>query len=398
MTADGQRLGPLSDVRVIDLTRLLPGNYATLMLRALGAEVIKVEERRGGDGTRAAALTEGATESGGHVVLNRGKQSLAIDLKQPDGTAALLRLIAEADVLVDSFRPGVLDRLGLGADQLHAANPALVHVSITAYGHTGPNAALPAHDLNSEGIAGVLSQIDDSGGGPVMPGVQTADTAAGLHGVIAVLSGLRAVAQTGEFQRADVAMADSAATMLPLQVSEFVAYGQSPAKPNMLTGALASYRMYECADGHYVTVGGLEPKFFTRMVELMDRPELASQQYNLQEQDTLARTLADTFITRTRDEWVQLLFDQDTCVTPVLNVAEMLVDANFVERKVVTTARFRDGRQVPVVAAVPWQVTDDKDLVAPTLGEHDREVLTSAGLTDDEIDDLIARGIVGAAG
>jgi len=388
---------PLAGVKVLDLTRLLPGNFATLLLSGLGAEVIKVEEPRGGDGTRHMHITGPDNESAGHVVLNRGKQSLAIDLKNPQGREAMLALVATADVLIDSFRPGVLDRLGLGEEALAETNPTLVHVSITAFGPDGDYRKLPAHDLNSVGYAGALSFVAGAGGHPPVPGLQNADMASGLHAALAVVSGLRAAERDEMAFRADVAMADAAATLLPLQVAHYASRNESQPVPDMLTGALACYDIYTCADGKWLTVGGLEPKFFARMVTLMGCEEFAARQYDRAGQSALHDELADVFATKTRDEWMDLLSLEDTCVGPVLSIAEALVERNFVRRGTVTTAAYQDGSEVPVFKSVPWIDTPDVALKAPRLGENGRSVLSAAGLSEEAIDDLIADGIVGAS-
>lgn len=388
---------PLAGIRVLDLTRLLPGNFATLLLAGLGADVVKVEQVEGGDGIRHLLGSGHGGEAAAHMVLNRGKRSLTVDLKADRGRDLLLELVADAQVLIDSFRPGVLDRLGLSAEELLAANPTLVHVSINAFGSTGPYTTRPAHDLNSAGYAGALGLVVDTDGAPTLPGLQSADLSAGLHAALAVVSGLRvAEGQRRDF-RADVAMTDSVASMLPLAVATLAGTGQPPAVPDLLTGSLACYGVYECEDGRWLTVGGLEAKFFGRMVELMGRPELASQQYDITGQEQLKQELAAAFITRSRAEWMELLAAEDTCVGPVLTVEEALAEPHFLDRGIVTTAAFRDGTEVPVIRSVPWAAQVDQGLSAPTLGENNAEVLSEAGMDPQAIADLIGNGIVGGS-
>ncbi|MEI8083714.1 MAG: CaiB/BaiF CoA-transferase family protein, partial [Actinomycetes bacterium] len=386
---------PLAGVRVLDLTRLLPGNFCTLLLAGLGADVVKIEETVGGDGIRYMFGGGEHNESGAHAVLNRGKRSLCIDLKSKDGQLAMLDLVKAANVLVDSFRPGVLDRLGLGRSELERANPSLVHVSINAFGDSGPYRRVPAHDLNAAGYAGALSLVEDGDGTPAMPAVQNADMSSGMHAALAVVAGLRAAERDGEFYRADVAMTDSAASLLALPMATFAATGAPPSVPDLLTGQLACYRTYRCADGKWITVGGLEAKFFGRMVELMGVPEFAARQYDPQGQEQLAADLSDVFATRTRDEWTARLAQDDTCVGPVLRIDEVLCDANLVERGVVTTARFRDGDEVAVIRAVPWTPEPDQGWSAPLLGEDTEAVLVEAGFAASRIAQLLSEGIVG---
>ena len=388
---------PLDGVRVLDMTRLLPGNFATLLLSGLGADVIKIEEVRGGDGIRHMYRTGDHNESGGHVVLNRGKRSAAIDLKTSAGREAMLDLVGSAHVLIDSFRPGVLDRLGLTAEALKTSNPQLVHVSINAFGATGPYTAIPAHDLNSAGYAGALGLVAGADGALAMPAIQSADLAAGLHAALAVLAGLRVAERDGASYHADVAMTDSIATLLPLTVSAHASTAKSPPVPDLLTGALACYGMYKCADGQWLTVGGLEAKFFGRMVELMGTPELALDQYNPLGQEALRARLASEFGKRPRDEWMKLLAGEDTCVGPVLTIEQALQEPHFVERGIITQARFRDGTLTPVFKSVPWVVGGDDGLQAPELGEHTEAVLSEAGLSPERIAELRQLGIVGPA-
>jgi crotonobetainyl-CoA:carnitine CoA-transferase CaiB-like acyl-CoA transferase len=387
---------PLAGVTVLDMSRLFPGSYATLLLASLGAEVIKVEDVAGGDGMRQMMVFPPQSESAGHLALNRGKKSLAIDLKSPDGQRMILELVAQADVLIDSFRPGVLDRLGMGADALAAANESLVHVSITAFGATGPYTKRPAHDLNSVGYAGLVGLVADADGNLALPGLQNADLAAGMHAALAALAGLRAAERDGAGYRADVAMSEAAASLLSLQLATVAGTGQSPPVPDFLTGQLACYGVYECGDGEWLTVAGLEPKFFGRMVELMGRPELAAAQFDPAGQPQLRDSLAQDFRTRPRSEWLELLAGEDTCVGPVLSLTQALAEDHFAARGTVAQARFRDGRPARFFRATPWEARADNDLQAPDLGEHTAELLAEIGVTPDQLAALVASGIVRA--
>lgn len=383
----------LDGVRVVDLTRLLPGNYASLLLRGLGAEVIKVEELTG-DGTRMAPPATAQGESGPHLVLNRGKESIAVNLKQPEGQALVLELVSTAQVLVDSFRPGVMDRLGLGPSQLAGANPTLVHVSLNAFGSGGPMQAVPAHDLNAQALAGILSQSVDDDGQPAMPGVQVADMATGLQAALAVMAGLRAVAQGSAGYRVEVAMLDSAMSMIALSAGHMAVPQSQPRSRDLLTGALACYGTYRTADDRWVAVGGLEPKFFARMCELIGAPELAAWQYDMERQPELRARLAEVFAGADRDHWVALLSQEDTCVSAVNDVREAFAEPDLVARGVVTSAASVDGEQFPVLRAVPW-LAEPAPLLAPALGADTVAVLGQLGITAEQVADLRSRGIVG---
>ncbi|MDP3972511.1 MAG: CaiB/BaiF CoA-transferase family protein [Candidatus Nanopelagicales bacterium] len=401
---------PLAGVRVLDLTRLLPGNYATLILAGLGADVIKIEDPGSGDGTRFVPPWTPAGESGAHAVLNRGKRSVGVDLKVPAGRELFLELVGQSQVMIDSFRPGVLDRLDLGSDVLAGANPSLVHVTIDAFGSGGPLEHVPAHDLNTAGFAGIIGLARDRDGRPAMPSMPVVDHLSGLQAVIAVLVGLRVGERDG--YRAEVAMVDAAASILTLAGGYFAATGQSPPAPETLSGQLACYSLYECRDGRWITVGGLESKFFSRMLALMGLEDLVGQQYEPGTQEDLRETLTERFRSRDRDEWLELLMIEDTCVGPVNDVGEALTESNLRDRGIVSDIEFRDGTRAPAVRSVPWlahagpigRIGHDRPDVpdhsirqpAPRLGEHTEAILRSVGVDADRIAQLAAEGAISA--
>ena len=376
---------PLGGVRVLDLTRLLPGAYATLLLVDLGADVLKVEDPRGGDGLRLTPPYTVTGESGPFVSLCRGKRSIALDLKNPTGQAVFLALVATSHVLVDSFRPGVLDRLGLGQAALEAANPDLIHVSLTAYGD-GSRAALPGHDLNVEGYAGLLGLSRGSDGMPAMPAVPFADVATGLQAALAVMSGLRVSERhAGHGVRADVSMIDSALSLTTMTQGTVVATGMDPPARDILTGGLACYGVYRCADGLELACGALEPQFFGRVAELLGDPALAARQYDITGQDALRGRLTTMFAERPRHEWLELLEGDQTCVTPVHTLAEALSDPDLQARGVITEIALADGSRVAAGRPVAWLkaapvAVDAAPAGAPGLGADTDEVLRGLGL------------------
>ncbi len=376
---------PLAGIRVVDLTRLLPGAYATSLLLGMGADVVKIEDPRGGDGLRVSPPYGGTGESGLFLALCRGKRSVALDLKRPAARDALLRLVAASHVVIDSFRPGVLDRLGLGPTALAAANPALVHVSMTAYGE-GSRAALPGHDLNVEGYAGILGLSRGIDGSAAMPPFPMADMASGLQAALAVVAGLR-VADAQEAPatdtpafRADVTMLDSALSLTAIGQGSVLATGEAPPVPDVLSGALACYGVYRCADGAELALGALEPKFFARVAELVGDPTLADAQYDIAGQDALRGRLARLFGTRPREDWLELLEDDQTCVTPVRTAAEALADPDLRDRGVLEDVALADGRTAVAARPVAWLPADGAVLGAPALGEHTDEVLRPLGV------------------
>ena len=368
---------PLDGVLVVDLTRLLPGAYATSLLVGMGADVVKVEEPRGGDGLRAMGPFTTSGESGVFVALCRGKRSVTLDLKNPTGQAVMRDLLRQAHVLVDSFRPRVLDRLGIGPDVLAEVNPALVHVSMTAYGD-GARAALPAHDLNTEGMAGILGLARGSDGSTGMPALPLVDMATGLQAALAVVAGLR-VAESGPTGfRTDVTMLDSALSLTSIGQGHVMSGGDGPPTPDMLTGGLACYGVYRCADGLEVALGALEPQFFSRVAELVGDASLAAVQYDVA-QDALRGRLARLFSSRPRHEWLELLEDDQTCLTPVRTSREALADDDLRARGVVVEVGLADGTTTSAGRPAAWVPVTEPLRSAPALGADTDDVLRRLG-------------------
>ncbi len=382
---------------MLDLTRLLPGGFATAVLADLGAEVIKVEQPGQGDYIRSFPPFASDGRSAYHLALNRGKRSITLDLSTPDGTAILRDLVATADVLIESFRPGVMDRLGVGYQALRTVNPALVYVAVTGYGSTGSRAHQAGHDIDYLAYAGVLA-----GSGPPdrpwQPPVQVADLGGGAWpAVVAVLAALRVRDHTGAGQFCDVSMTDGARAWLVLQAAAYGMTGQVPGPgTDMLAGGLACYRVYGCADGRYVAVGALEPRFFTALVTTLGVPELSGWHLDPARQDELAGRLAAVFVTRTRDEWAELFADVDACVAPVRDLAEALDDEVAAERGTVTHTALPEGTPFPVLAVTPiLSDTPARPGELPSrLGADTDEVLAGLGRSAEQIAELHARGVL----
>jgi alpha-methylacyl-CoA racemase len=388
---------PLDGIRVLDLSRLLPGGYATLILAELGADVLKVEQPGRGDYIRAWAPRPASGDSALHHALNRGKRSVTLDLSHSAGAELFRELVASADVLVESFRPGVMDRLGLGYATLHEQNPGLVYAAISGYGATGGRAGVAGHDIDYLALAGVLGLAGPVRGGPWQPPVQVADLGGGaLPAVIAILAALRVRDATGAGQFCDVSMTDGVRSWLLLAVAGYAATGLLPrASTDPLAGGLACYRVYACADGRHVAVGALESAFFARLLDVLDLSELAPAHLDPTRQDELASRLGAAFATRTRDEWAAAFADVDACVTPVLDLAEALADPVARERGTITQTTLPDGTPFPGLATMP-ALSDTPACVggpAPALGEHSEQVLAELGRTPAQIADLRARGV-----
>src|SRR5437764_3095256 len=292
--------GPLAGTRVLDLSRLLPGGYCTLLLADLGADVIKVEEPGKGDYIRWMPPYTSDGQSAPHLMLNRGKRSVTCNLKSDDGRAFLRDLARDADVLIESFRPGVLDRLGVGYEALRSVNPGLIFVAISGYGADGPYVHRAGHDINYLGYAGVLSITGHPQAGPWQPGVQIGDLGGGgLMALVAILTALHARERTGEGQFCDVAMTDGAFSWLSIDASTYAVTGEPPTiGSERLNGGLAAYGVYRCSDDRYLTVGALERQFFDALTSALGVPELADWHIDPARQVELRQRLQDIFASK----------------------------------------------------------------------------------------------------
>ncbi|BDG01563.1 CaiB/BaiF CoA transferase family protein [Anaeromyxobacter oryzae] len=387
---------PLEGIRVLDLSRLLPGPYATLVLADLGADVVKVEDPGGGDWIRWMPPLAGA-QSGAYHALNRNKRSLALDLARPDGRAAFLRLAGRADAIVESFRPGVLDRLGLGYEALRAVNPGLVLCSITGYGQDGPYATRAGHDLDYCAVAGVLALCGPPEA-PAPPGVQLADVAGGAWpAVTGMLAALVGRAATGRGAHVDVSMTEGALALLAMPLGIAAARGTPLARGReLLSGGAACYGVYETRDRRFVALGALEPKFFAAFCEAAGRPELAERQLEGGGAGPRAE-LEAIFASRTRDEWAAFAAAHDVCLAPVLEGDEPRADPQLAARGAfVEVDTPWEGRAIPGVASpVRIRGVAAPRRPAPRLGEHGAEVLAEAGFGAEEIAALRAGGVLG---
>jgi alpha-methylacyl-CoA racemase len=386
---------PLEGIRVLDLTRLLPGPYAGQTLAELGADVIKIEEPGSGDGARAM-LPHVNGVGLGFLATNRGKRSVVLNLKQDAGREALLRLVDSADILLEGFRPGTLARLGLGYETLQARNPRLIICALTGYGQNGPYVHRAGHDLNYLGYAGVLSHMARPGAGPHVPGTQFADVAGGaLMAVIGMLAALVARATSGRGQVVDVAMLDGSMALAPLLLASITSsIAEVAPGGELLTGALPGYNVYETSDGRYVTLAALEPKFWAEFLQRVGRPDLIPRHYPGDDADGQAAIaeLAALFRTRTRAEWLALLAEEDACLGPVNTIAEALADPQVQARSILV----EQAEDAPLLRSIPLLSDAPPRLLtpAPRLGEHTATLLAEVGYSADEIAALAASGAV----
>jgi alpha-methylacyl-CoA racemase len=376
---------PLAGLRVLDFTRHLPGPYATLLLADLGAQVDKVEEASG-DPTRG--LPFGATEEASYFAgLNRGKRSLVLDLKASGAAAAVLRLAGHYDVLVEGFRPGVLERLGLGHQKFLSSHPRLVVCALSGFGQTGPDRLRAGHDLGYLSRAGVVGYAGGAKG-PGIPGGQLADVGGALFAVVGILAAVHERTRTGKGRVVDVALADAATSFLHMQLAAHLA-GGLPLRPgkDMLNGGLPCYRLYRTADGRQLAVAALEPRFFTALVERLGRPELAEAAYaGGAEAERVHQELEMLFASAPLASWETRLAGLDACVEPVRTPEEVPQDSQFRARGI-----FVEGPGGKPLLATPLRFGPLPAAGAPTLGAHTRAVLEEAGFS---VDEMKALGVV----
>ena len=385
----------LDGVRILDLSRLLPGPFCTLLLADLGADVIKIEDTTSGDYLRWMPPLVDEYSAMFHA-LNRNKRSVALDLKHPAGRDAFLRLVSTADVVLESFRPGVMDRLELGYEALRTINPRIIMCSVTGYGQDGPFRERAGHDLNYAARAGVLSIGGRTDGVPAMPALQVGDIGAGaLHAAVAILAALHERSRSGEGQHCDIAMLDGLIAWMAPHAAVYFATGEVGGPATLtLNGRYPCYRMYRCADGA-VSVGALEPKFWRELVTTLGLPHLADSAFaDGAEGQRVADELQSTLAQRTRSELAAQLGDEDVCCEPVLQLDEVFDQAQVQHRGM----WLAPGAAGPVAqVGFPIRLSRSERRVRrqpPGWGADTRNVLGDAGYDDAALDALAAEGAV----
>jgi len=389
-----------SGVRMLDLTRLLPGAYCSRLFADLGAEVIKVEEPGVGDYARWVPPSFGSDGPGAaFLMLNRNKKSVALNLKHEDGRAIFRKLVQGADVLLESFRPGVMRRLGLDYESLRPINPRLIYCAISGYGQDGPYRDLAGHDINYMGYAGALSITGPRGGPPLLSGVQVGDIGGGsLMAAFTIASALYHRGQSGRGQMLDVSMTDGLVSWLSHHFGVFFATGHVPERgEERLNGGWACYGVYATKDGKYLTVGALEPKFWQNLCRALGREDLVPLQHATgAKRDEVEADLRAIFASKSRDEWLTLFGSSDVCVGPVLDFGEVLEDPHVKHRGLFQTVQRPDAGPIPHVA-FPVKLSETPATIerpAPELGEHTDSLLRGLDYSAEEISDLRARGVI----
>jgi crotonobetainyl-CoA:carnitine CoA-transferase CaiB-like acyl-CoA transferase len=390
-------MNALNGITVLDLTRLLPGAVATMMLGDFGADVIKIEEPVSGDPARESRA--GINQPGAYfLATNRNKRSITLNLKHERGREIFLKLARNADVVIEGFRPGVMDRLGIGYEVLKPINPRLIYCAITGYGQDGPYRLKAGHDANYLSVAGLLSINGPKGGPPVLSGVQLADLAGGsLHAMIGILLALQARTQTGEGQMVDVSMMDGSLALMYVPFASYLANGTQPLRGSEgLSGRYACYQLYETKDGRYLSLGALEPKFWESACRVLSREDFVEKQYSGSAQDEMIAVFREIFKTRTAAEWITQFDQVDTCVALINDIAEMIEDPQVKHRGLIAEIEHPvEGRLKQIAPTVKLSATPGViELPPPRLGEHTHEVLASIGYADSQIEQFATDGVV----
>ncbi len=379
--------GALKGIKVVDLTRLLPGPYCSMILADHGARVIAIEDKRFmADGLYLATV-------------NRNKEHMSLDLKTPEGKEIFFKLVKDADVVMEGFRPGVVEKLGVDYAAVSKVNPRAVYCSITGYGQTGPMRDVAGHDVNYLSYSGVLNMIGAADRPPSIPGVQLADIAGGgMYGAIGILLALLARDRTGRGQYVDISMTDGMVSMLPVALMFHQIMKQVPKRSDtMLSHRYACYSTYETKDGRHLSIGAVENRFWRRLCEILEAPaDYAMLQYDEARRMEIHEFLIARFKEKTLAEWEALLAREDVCMGPVLNLAEVLSDPLFIAREMSVEISDKSGEKIRAIGT-PVKLSDTKGGIRTPpvgFGESTDKVLANLGYSEGEIKALRAKGVI----
>ncbi len=391
--------GPLDGIKVVDLSLLLPGPLCSMHLGDMGADVIKVENPRAADLTRYMGEKferEGESETGMFLMINRNKRAITLNLKRPEGREVLLKLLEDADILLEGFRPDALKGMGLGYDELKEKFPRLIYCAISGYGATGPYKPLAGHDGNYISYSGLLGITGEKDGAPTLPGFQVADIGGGTQAaLVSILGALVARGRTGKGQFLDISMMDGAFSFLSLHAGEYIASGESPRRGDMpLSGALPNYNVYKCKDGKYVMLGALEERFFRMFLRQVGKEDL------LEGRELTPEGLAEVkpeieaiFASRDRDEWKELFAHPDVCLAPVNSVEEAFQDPQLKERGMIVEMEHPKLGDVMMIGS-PFRFSETPctyRMHPPGHGEHTDEILGELGYSSEDLEGLRKR-------
>jgi formyl-CoA transferase len=390
----------LSGIRVLDLTQVMAGPFSAMLLADLGADVIKVEPP-GGDSTRQMPGAVG-TDTPAFNAVNRGKRSIVINLKTIEGREALHRLVGPTDILVENYRPGVMESLGFGYDSLAKEHPRLIYASISGYGQTGPARHKGGFDLIAQGVSGIMSVTGDPDGPPVKAGVPLTDLGAGLFAVVGILAALEARHRTGVGQRIDTSLVDSGVALSVWEATEYFAGAGVPVALGSAHRMNAPYQAFRCADG-YITLGGANERIFGRLCDVLGHPEwqsmpdFADNASRVRHREDLANRIETITTRQSRAHWLSLFDAHDIPCGPINDYAQVFADPQLRAREMVVEVEHpRLGRVRSLGSPIKMSATPaDATRRAPLLGEHTNEILTGIDMSQQEIASLRASGAIG---
>ena len=380
-----QPKGALAGIRIIDLSRLLPGPYCSMILADHGARVINIEDRR--------------YEAEGLMVttIMRNKEHMALDLKAPEGLEIFSRLVKDADVVIEGFRPGVVKRLGVDYESVCSANPGIVYCSLTGYGQSGPLRNQAGHDVNYLSRAGVLDIMGYENLPPVIPGIQVADMVGAMNGVIGVLLALFARERTGQGQYIDISLTDSMLAMMPVALMMRQLLGTQPERgSSMLSHRYACYNTYGTSDGRYMAVGCVETRFWEQLCQFLELPEYVPLQYDETRREEIIGALQKKFRMKTLEEWEHDMQGLDICCSGVRHLDEALANDQFAERGMVHNFPGSDGKPIATIGSPVLMQKTPASLRTPPVrfGENTIPILQELGYTDRDINLFTEKAII----
>jgi crotonobetainyl-CoA:carnitine CoA-transferase CaiB-like acyl-CoA transferase len=382
-------VGLLKELKMLDLSRLLPGPYCSLLLADLGMEVLKIEDPEQGDYMRWMGPSR-KKDSAYFLALNRNKKSMVLNLKMKEGKEIIYKLIDTYDILLEGFRPGVMDRLGIGYQELKKRNPRMIFCSLSGYGQDGPYKERSGHDINYIGLGGILELTGSRGGDPIIPGTQIADIGGGgMMAAIAILAAIVHREKTGQGQCLDVAMHDSVISWLSIHAGKYFMDKELPKRGEMhLSGRYACYQVYPTRDGRHISLGALEPKFWKNFCEAIGREDLILKQFiEGKERVQIIEEIRELFKTKSQREWIEFFKNADACLEPILTLEEVFQHPQVLHRKMVMEYEHPvEGkiRQVgnPIKAS---QFSFEIRTPSPAWGEHTIDVLREIGYSEEEV-------------
>ena len=379
-------------MRIIEIAGIGPGPFAAMLLADMGAEVIRIE--------RASAVRGPAPDTPHYDVLLRGRRNVAIDLKHPEGIATLLDLVESADALIEGFRPGVMERLGIGPDECLARNPKLVFGRMTGWGQEGPYAQAAGHDINYISLSGALAHFGPEGEAPVAPLNMVGDFGGGgMFLAFGVVCALLEAQRSGQGQVVDTAMVDGSAVLMSMFWSfrETGMFDENSRGTNLLDGGAHFYGVYECSDGEYISIGSIEPQFYAELLRLtgLEGDEQFAKQMDPSEWPALKVRLTELFAQKTRAEWCEIMEMTDVCFAPILTMSDAAEHPHNIERE---TFIELGGMQQPAPAPRFSRTTPEVTVLPAHAGQHTQEVLADWGIGEERISTLLAEGAVNQAG